>query len=222
MGEALPFRGKKTGETLPLPIVSTCSLPVVAALRPVDMLQVEREHRSAYAAIRSTPNGVQLLEARYAGREKERDPSGRATISFLKGNPYAVAQKHPARVAKLVNQKHGGGSMVHLNDAQIMKALFGRQNGGVPKELRAHLGYAADAINAYQRGLSVPQVALNYRYEPIQAMIMIANCCEEYGFDLVARHVPAHIMSVVQVQFSDRPGLQPSPRPRGCTSRAPK
>ena len=98
---------------------------------------------------------------------------------------------------------------------EIIHALFGRTSGGVLKEIREHLGFAADAINAHQRGLSVPQVALNYRYEPIQAMSMIANCCDEYGFDSVASHVPAHIMSLVQAQFPNRPGLQPSPRPRG-------
>lgn len=102
---------------------------------------------------------------------------------------------------------------------QILHALFGRTNGGAPKEIREHLGFAADAINAHQRGLSVSTVALNYRYEPIQAMTMIANCCDEYGFDVVARHVPAHIMSLVQAQFPDRPALQPSPRPRGPNNR---
>jgi len=104
--------------------------------------------------------------------------------------------------------------MKALAEDEIMQALFGRTNGGAPKQIREHLGFAADAINAYQRGLSIPQVALNYRYEPIQAMIMIANCCAEYGFDVVARHVPAHIMSIVQIQFRDRPGLHPSSRPR--------
>jgi hypothetical protein len=101
-----------------------------------------------------------------------------------------------------------------LTDDQIAQALFGRTSGGVPKQIREHLGFAADAINAYQRGLSIPQVALNYRYEPIQAMSFIANCADEYGFDVVARHVPAHIVSIVQVQSCDRPGMHPSPRPR--------
>jgi hypothetical protein len=93
--------------------------------------------------------------------------------------------------------------------------MFGKQGGGIPKDVRAELGYAVDAINAHQRGLSVPTVALNYRYEPIQALMMIATCCQDYSFDLVARHVPGHVLSLVQAQFPDRPGLQPSPRPRG-------
>ncbi len=48
-----------------------------------------------------------------------------------------------------------------MNDDQIVKAMFGKQGGGIPKPLRAELGYAVDAINAYQRGLPVPIVALN-------------------------------------------------------------
>jgi hypothetical protein len=36
-----------------------------------------------------------------------------------------------------------------------MKAMFGKQGGGIPKDVRAELGYAVDAINAHQRGLSV-------------------------------------------------------------------
>ena len=106
-----------------------------------------------------------------------------------------------------------------VTEDQIFKAMFGRQNGGVPKDVREHLGFASDAINAYERGASVPTVALNYRYEPIQAMSMIATACNEYGFDVVASHVSAHIMSVVQAQFPDRPGLRPSPRPRGKVPR---
>jgi hypothetical protein len=102
-----------------------------------------------------------------------------------------------------------------MTEDHIIKTLLGRRNGGAPKVIREHLGFAAAAINAYQRGLSVPTVALNYRYEPIQAMIMIANCCAEYGFNVVARHVPAHILSVIQTQYPERPGLHPSPRPRG-------
>lgn len=129
-------------------------------------------------------------------------------------------------LGQLVNKKHGGGIMRKKTDTpatedEIMKALFGRTSGGAPKDVREHLGFAADAINAHQRGLSVPAVALNYRYEPIQAMTFIANCCAEYGFDSVARHVPGHILSIVQAQYPDRPGLQPSPRPRG-SRRAPK
>ncbi len=105
--------------------------------------------------------------------------------------------------------------MKALTEEQTMQELFGRRNGGVPREIREHLGFAADAINAYQHGLSIPQVALGWRYEPGQAMSFIANCVDEYGFNVVERHVPGHIMSVVQVQFPNRPGLQPSPRPRG-------
>jgi hypothetical protein len=44
---------------------------------------------------------------------------------------------------------------------------------------------------------------------PIQAMTMIATCCGEYGFDVVASHVSAHIMSVVQAQFPNTPARRP-------------
>ncbi len=129
-------------------------------------------------------------------------------------------------LGQLVNRNTGGGIVDKKTDGpmtedEIMKALFGRTSGGAPKQIREHLGFAADAINAHQRGLSVPTVALNYRYEPIQAISMIANCCDEYGFDVVARHVPGHILSVVQAQYPGRPGLLPSPRPRG-SRRAPE
>lgn len=121
---------------------------------------------------------------------------------------------------QLVNRNTARGIVLKKTDRpatedEIMHALFGRTSGGAPKEIREHLGFAAAAINAHERGLSVPTVALNYRYEPIQAMTFIANCCAEYGFDSVARHVPGHILSVVQAQYPGRPALQPSPRPRG-------
>jgi hypothetical protein len=139
---------------------------------------------------------------------------------MLSLRPQSVSLKY------LVKRNTGRGIVREKTDRpatedEIMNALFGRTSGGAPKQIREHLGFAAAAINAHQRGLSVPTVALNYRYEPVQAMTFIANCCGEYGFDSVARHVPAHIMSVVQAQFPGRPGLQPSPRPRG-TRRAPK
>lgn len=99
------------------------------------------------------------------------------------------------------------------NEDDIAKAMFGRQGGGVPKDVREQLRFAADAINAHERGMSVPQVALNYRYEPIQAMTMIATCCQDYGFSAVAPLVPGHVMSLVQAQYPDAKALHPSPRP---------
>jgi hypothetical protein len=100
-----------------------------------------------------------------------------------------------------------------LDDDEIMPEMFGRQRGGVPKDIREQLRFAADAINAHERGMSIPQVALNYRYEPIQAMTMIATCCQDYGFESVAPHVPKHVMSLVQAQYPDAKALRPSPRP---------
>lgn len=100
-----------------------------------------------------------------------------------------------------------------ISEDDILHAMLGRTRGGVPKEIREQLHYAADAINAHQRGLSIPTVALNYRYEPIQAMTMIAVCCQDYGFEGVAPHIPRHVMSLVQAQYPDAPALRPSPRP---------
>jgi len=99
-----------------------------------------------------------------------------------------------------------------MNDqARMRKFLFGRK-GGVPKDVRAELHYAADAINAHQRGMSVPAVCLHYRYDPIQALTMIATCCADYGYAATAAHVPSHIMSIVQVQCPEVAALQPPPR----------
>ena len=36
--------------------------------------------------------------------------------------------------------------MKALAEDEIMQALFGRTNGGAPKQIREHLGFAADAI----------------------------------------------------------------------------
>ncbi len=51
-----------------------------------------------------------------------------------------------------------------------------RNNGGLPRELRSELIYAAAAANAWLRGLSLPEVALHYRYEPLTALNLIARC----------------------------------------------
>jgi hypothetical protein len=98
-------------------------------------------------------------------------------------------------------------------DDEIMREMFGRKRGGVPKDVREQLRFASDAINAHERGMSVPEVALNYRFEPIQAMTTIAICCQDYGYESVAPWVPKHVMSLVQAKYPDNPALQPSPRP---------
>jgi len=105
------------------------------------------------------------------------------------------------------------GSSDPPGEDEILREMFGRRRGGVPKELREQLRFASDAINAHMRGLSVPEVALNYRYEPIQAMSMIAVCCQDYSFEAVAPWVPKNIMSLVQAQYPDNAALLPSPRP---------
>jgi hypothetical protein len=68
---------------------------------------------------------------------------------------------------------------------------------GLPKDVREHIRFAVDAINAHQRGMSVPRVALNYRYEPGQAETFLRNVILEYGAKAVRQHCPANIFSLV-------------------------
>jgi hypothetical protein len=56
-----------------------------------------------------------------------------------------------------------------------------RERGGVPRELRSLLIYASAAANAWLRGLSIPVVAIHYRYEPITALGLIRRCTHQYG-----------------------------------------
>jgi hypothetical protein len=65
----------------------------------------------------------------------------------------------------------------------------------VTRELRSELIYAAAAANAWLRGMSVPTVALHYRYEPITAVHFIRRCCEEYGQVNVEPFVPANVLA---------------------------
>jgi hypothetical protein len=39
---------------------------------------------------------------------------------------------------------------------------------GLPKDVRELVRFASDAVNAHQRGLSIPTVALHYRFEMAQ------------------------------------------------------
>jgi len=68
---------------------------------------------------------------------------------------------------------------------------------GLPKTMREHIRSAADAINAHQRGLPIPTVALNYRFEPGQAEIFLRNAIASYGVANVRPHCSAHIFSLV-------------------------
>ena len=65
----------------------------------------------------------------------------------------------------------------------------------VHRELPSELIYASAAANAWLRGMSVPKVALHYRYEPITAMQLIRRCCEEYGEVNVEPFVPANVLA---------------------------
>ncbi len=68
-------------------------------------------------------------------------------------------------------------------------------NGGLPRELRSELIYAAAAANAWLRGLSLPCVALNYRYEPVTALGLIARLRDQYGAKNVEPLVPAGVLA---------------------------
>jgi hypothetical protein len=60
-----------------------------------------------------------------------------------------------------------------------------RNNGGLPRALRSELIYAVAAANAWLRGLSLPDVALHYRYEPLTALNLMARLCRQYGVENV-------------------------------------
>ncbi|HMD50607.1 MAG TPA: hypothetical protein VKG79_15960 [Bryobacteraceae bacterium] len=65
----------------------------------------------------------------------------------------------------------------------------------VPRQLRSELIYAAAAANAWLRGMSVPKVALHYRYEPITAVHFIRRCCDVYREVNVEPFVPANVLA---------------------------
>jgi hypothetical protein len=68
-------------------------------------------------------------------------------------------------------------------------------NGGLSRELRSELIYAAAAANAWLRGLSVPCVALHYRYEPLTALNLIARFCRQYGVKNIRPHVSGIVLA---------------------------
>lgn len=70
-----------------------------------------------------------------------------------------------------------------------------RNNGSVPRELRSELIYAAAATNAWLRGLSLPRVALHYRYEPVTAMNLIARFCRRYGVQNIRPYVSGIVLA---------------------------
>jgi hypothetical protein len=70
-----------------------------------------------------------------------------------------------------------------------------RNNGGLPRELRSELMYAVAAANAWLRGLSLPCVALHYRYEPLTALNLMARLCRQYGVKNIRPYVPAGLLA---------------------------
>jgi hypothetical protein len=78
-------------------------------------------------------------------------------------------------------------------------------DGGVPRELHDSLIFAAAAANAWLRGLSLPTVALSYRYEPVTALNLIWRCCRSYGVANVAQFVPANVLAQARPFGSEDP-----------------
>jgi hypothetical protein len=56
--------------------------------------------------------------------------------------------------------------------------------------------FASDAMNAHQRGLSIPTVALHYRFEPGQAEAFLRRAIQEYGPENVRPHCTRYIFSL--------------------------
>ena len=69
---------------------------------------------------------------------------------------------------------------------------------GVPKDVRELVRFASDAMNAHQRGLSIPTVALHYRFEPGQAEAFLRRAIQEYGPGNVPSSLyPLHLLSLL-------------------------
>jgi len=54
------------------------------------------------------------------------------------------------------------------------------------------------------RGLPIPAVALDYRYEPLTALHLIRRCCREYGVVNIQLWVPPNVLAAAAV--AERPG----------------
>jgi hypothetical protein len=77
----------------------------------------------------------------------------------------------------------------------------------LPADIRQHAGYAVEAFDAFMAGKSIPQVALNYRYEPGQAEIFLRNVVQEYGVEELRGVVPGDILTTLDRErygFVDR------------------
>jgi hypothetical protein len=67
---------------------------------------------------------------------------------------------------------------------------------GLPKDVRELVRFASDAMNAHQRGLSIPTVALHYRFEPGQAESCLRRAIQEYGPENVRPYCTRYIFSL--------------------------
>jgi hypothetical protein len=67
-------------------------------------------------------------------------------------------------------------------------------DGGVPRVLHSSLIFATAAANAWLRGLSIPRVALHYRYEPLTALSLIWRMARLYGAVNLEQFVPPNVL----------------------------
>jgi hypothetical protein len=67
----------------------------------------------------------------------------------------------------------------------------------LPRDVRELARFAADAVNAYMRGQSIPTVALHYRYEPITAIVVLRHLCLWYGRTNVELVISRHVFSII-------------------------
>jgi hypothetical protein len=67
---------------------------------------------------------------------------------------------------------------------------------GLPKDVRELVRFASDAMNAHLRGLSIPTVALHYRFEPGQAESTLRKAIQEYGPENVRPYCTRYTFSL--------------------------
>ncbi len=74
--------------------------------------------------------------------------------------------------------------------------LVGPEHGQLPKRVRESIRFAADAFNAYLRGMSMPDVAVN-RYEPGSAEIFLTAAVARYGRNAILPLLPTRVASLL-------------------------
>jgi hypothetical protein len=84
--------------------------------------------------------------------------------------------------------------LVQASGARPRRQECRRRQAGV-QDIRGTLARASTAVNAHQPGLSAPEVSTSHGFDAISALQTVAAATRMYGWETVAEHVPAHIMS---------------------------